>query len=1203
MSRPKVFISYSHRDSSELAHRLLADLAARETDVWLDVERQRGGASWTIEVEQALDRSDVVLALMSEGSYLSDACRAEQLRALRKGKCVIPLLACQNVELPIHLEVKHFLDFSDLANYDDTLEALLASIRGREGATISAAFRQTYLTVPPLPANFIDRPLELEALRRSIMSDGANRRIALTALKGMAGIGKTVLAQALCFDEVTQAAFPDGIIWLTIGKDARDLVPLFREAAKAVGDSPEGYETLQAASNRLRSRLRDRSVLIVLDDVWDVRDAAPFLVDSPRSRLLITTRDARTAVALNADLQELDVLSWDQSTQLLALWSGLSADKLPAEGDDIVRECACLPLALAMVGAQLRGKPDRWANTLDKLRSADLARIRQSFPDYPHPDLLRAIDVSLEALDAELRDRYLAFAVFPEDVSIPEAAIRTLWGVPGYDAEDAIDRLVELSLASRDDEQRLRVHDLLLDYLRRRVGADRLTERHDLFLESYRRQCPQHWADGPRDGYFFENLIWHLRHAQRSEEALHLLTDFRWMTGKLRASGVAGLLADYEWHSTKSDEARRVSESIRLSAHVLAVDHDQLAGQLLGRLSMGSSAAIDRLLASAASYDGSAWLRPLRCLLTQPGGPLNLTLAGHTARVRSVAVTQGGEWAVSASDDQTVRVWNLHRGTLERTMTGHRDIVRALVALPNGETVVSASDDHTLRMWNIRSGSEVQQLHTQVECVRVLAAFPDGRRVAAASDDFTIKIWDLTRGVVERVLRGHTGAINGLVVMPTGMTLASASDDRTIRIWNLAVDAPETVLRGHKARVIGLAAAGSRLASLSADGVARLWQLDGTGTSQLVNWTVDGVRHLSATPAGDLVVAASDDCDIHLWDVKAGSARQLEGHSDWVNSVAVTHDGRFALSGSDDCTLKVWDLHRVADTVAPRDHGDRVRHVAFVPHADAVLSSSDDQTLRVWDVASRSVRRTLSRHHQWVFACAPDGKRVVSAGSAGSCYVWDLASGEELLRVHRHQDRVRCIAVAPSGEFVVSGADDATLRVWDLVTGEQSLCVHLQRHWPRALAVTPDSRFAVTAAEGASLKLWDLLTGEEVRTYRGHTARTNAVAFSRDGVLLFSGSDDRTVNVWHVESGQLVRTLVGHDAKVNGLAVLPSPHLIASASDDGDLRVWDVQTGTTVATFSAESPLMACATSLEGGELVAGDRSGLVHFFTMNSAK
>jgi len=677
-----IFISYAHQDGMALAQRLVEDLTREGYETWLDTGRLKGGSSWTAEIERSLDRSDIILALLSRCSYLSDTCRAEQLRSLRKGKCVIPVLVQADVDRPIHLESRQYVDFSSDYAYHNEFGKLLDAIRSMSGATLNSRFRQTYVTVPPLPANYIERTEELGALRAAVLRDGSPRRVALTALKGMAGIGKTVLAQALCLDEVTQAAFPDGIVWLPVGKDPRDMVPLLREAAKAIGDSLEGYDSLQAASNRLRNRLRDKAALIVLDDVWNPRDAAPFLLDAPRSRLMITTRDARTAVALGAQQQELHVLTWNQSLQLISLWADCEFSKLPPEAAEIARECGSLPLAVAMVGAQLRGKPDRWAHVLQKLRNADLDRIRQSFPEYPHTDLLRAIEISMEALDDDLCRRYLDFAVFPEDCPIPEAAVGMLWKFDKYDVADSVDQLVDLSLATRDMDRRLRIHDLLLDYLRRRLGADTLVEKHRAFLESYSQQCPNHWSEGPQDGYFFENLVWHLRHARRDDEAVRLLGDFRWMQAKLDACGVTALLTDYEWFAPRYDDARLLQEALRLSAYVLSNDRAQLSGQLLGRLPPGLSVAVDLLRAQTEQLARKPWLRPLRRLLTPPGGALIFTLASHTARVRTLSLSPNGTTALSASDDRTIKVWDLRRGTLEKTLTGHLDSIRAIVFLP-----------------------------------------------------------------------------------------------------------------------------------------------------------------------------------------------------------------------------------------------------------------------------------------------------------------------------------------------------------------------------------------------------------------------------------------------------------------------------------------------------------------------------------------
>jgi hypothetical protein len=88
-----VFISYARKDGAQLAERLLNNLQRVGFDVWRDTEEISGGATWTGEIEEALDGAQVVLALLTSGSYKSEICRAEQLWALCHGKCVIPPLA------------------------------------------------------------------------------------------------------------------------------------------------------------------------------------------------------------------------------------------------------------------------------------------------------------------------------------------------------------------------------------------------------------------------------------------------------------------------------------------------------------------------------------------------------------------------------------------------------------------------------------------------------------------------------------------------------------------------------------------------------------------------------------------------------------------------------------------------------------------------------------------------------------------------------------------------------------------------------------------------------------------------------------------------------------------------------------------------------------------------------------------------------
>ncbi|MBE2268204.1 MAG: toll/interleukin-1 receptor domain-containing protein, partial [Anaerolinea sp.] len=127
----RIFISYARRDARTLALRLQADLIGAGYDVWLDTSEIDGGASWSREIEDAIESCDCGLALLSHGAFESEICRAEQLRLLRKRKRVIPLLVQVDAERPLHLEALNYRNFSDDAQYTAALDLLRADLAGK----------------------------------------------------------------------------------------------------------------------------------------------------------------------------------------------------------------------------------------------------------------------------------------------------------------------------------------------------------------------------------------------------------------------------------------------------------------------------------------------------------------------------------------------------------------------------------------------------------------------------------------------------------------------------------------------------------------------------------------------------------------------------------------------------------------------------------------------------------------------------------------------------------------------------------------------------------------------------------------------------------------------------------------------------------------------------------------------------------------
>jgi len=156
--RRSIFISYAHSDGVELAYRLYDALVAAGHQAWLDRSQIAGGMEWGREIERAIERCDCEIALLSEASFLSDICRAEQLMCLDARKPIIPLLVQSNARRPVHLFAKQYYDFSDPAAFDTRFEEL---------ASLLAAPELQVLYSPP-PEQSAD-PLHQFVLQTSLM--------------------------------------------------------------------------------------------------------------------------------------------------------------------------------------------------------------------------------------------------------------------------------------------------------------------------------------------------------------------------------------------------------------------------------------------------------------------------------------------------------------------------------------------------------------------------------------------------------------------------------------------------------------------------------------------------------------------------------------------------------------------------------------------------------------------------------------------------------------------------------------------------------------------------------------------------------------------------------------------------------------------------------------------------------------------------
>lgn len=285
------------------------------------------------------------------------------------------------------------------------------------------------------------------------------------------------------------------------------------------------------------------------------------------------------------------------------------------------------------------------------------------------------------------------------------------------------------------------------------------------------------------------------------------------------------------------------------------------------------------------------------------------TLQGHTDWVNSVAISPNGDTLASGSEDNTIKLWDMHTGKERRTLKkgwwqkGHDAPVRTILFSPNGHLLASGSDDNTIKLWNTKTYKVCRTLQSDGLGVRTLAFSPDG--CILASENETLKLWEVNTGKVLLTFQGQ----NVVAFSPDGLMLASAGANHTIKLWEVSTGKEVGTLKRHGNIVTSLAFSpnGATLASGSEDDTIKLWDLGTLKQHRTLVGHEHSIFSVVFHPNGQTLASASGDDTIKYWAVNTGhEIVTLYGHDCTVNSVAFSPNGQILVSASNDKTIKLW---------------------------------------------------------------------------------------------------------------------------------------------------------------------------------------------------------------------------------------------------------------------------------------------------------
>jgi eukaryotic-like serine/threonine-protein kinase len=408
---------------------------------------------------------------------------------------------------------------------------------------------------------------------------------------------------------------------------------------------------------------------------------------------------------------------------------------------------------------------------------------------------------------------------------------------------------------------------------------------------------------------------------------------------------------------------------------------------------------------------------------------------------------------------------------------------------PDGKRLVTFGEN-SIRPWNVAARDTAAIWPTEMVVGMSLAFSPDGTRLALGGVAGVVELRDSATGDVLQTFKGHLGPVEVLAFDSAGSRLASGGYDGTVRLWK-AMNQGRDPSNGRFARdvnVLELSPDGRTLltgANTAISGFAvknfRLWDtstmqprhdpIDTPGLVQSYDWSDDGQRLFLTDKANTLTVV----------DVATSTVLERQ-HIDLAGALetALSGDARSYAYCAPEGAIRLREMKTGNETRIAKGPGQRVLLMALNYDGSRLASADENGDVRIWDTATGSSTATfkLSGVYGQQLRFSRNGSRLAIVGNlsrllAGEVRILDPQTGGQM-SLKGHALNVTDCAFSPDGRRLATTGVDKTIRVWDLATGQEVLKLAGFPTWVNRIRFDAQGQRLIGASvPGRTLHTWD----------------------------------------------------------------------------------------------------------------------------------
>ncbi|MFT7032292.1 MAG: WD40 repeat protein [Cyclobacteriaceae bacterium] len=451
---------------------------------------------------------------------------------------------------------------------------------------------------------------------------------------------------------------------------------------------------------------------------------------------------------------------------------------------------------------------------------------------------------------------------------------------------------------------------------------------------------------------------------------------------------------------------------------------------------------------------------------------------------------------------------------------GHKEAIKMVAYSPTGKHIYSASEDKSIKMWDVATGIDLNTFNAHEAGVNCIYLSKDGKTLLSGDKNGKIILWNALTGEVLTSIDGHEGGVHTAKLSTDGQMIVSGGEDELLKLWTLAGDSIKTI-RGFSAPIKNLAISpsGDRIVTGGGKNNAPEVKLVDPEKGVILADALDSYKGSGAAIAYAKVMMTGFAVIGNVANGRIGKGMTTIFIMSYSN-MEFSDDGKNILSSlninlpfmaakgeekdTGNASVTISSLTEDRNKFAPLNKPvswplNNSRGVAVYNQDQTKIIVNESRSIKVYDVdiaafpeagnkeAARYIPpvskeiKNITKNTNWL-SLSPDYRTVVTSDVDRKMKLYDFESGRKIRDLEGYVQPALAVDVLPDGKHILVGSADRNMTMWDITSGQM---VRSFERTPNINSIDiskSGKSIATTEANSLYLKVWNITSGRVTKT-------------------------------------------------------------------------------------------------------------------------